>query len=191
MRDTQESIAKTEFNMNHRWNFPPGTKKYRNKAKDTLYNFDPIIDADIRTTQKNLKDAEANLNHHWVIEDLQTGAEVNADAQSDPICSSAGCTQYMYRKPNSGLPYDINYPVPNFGADKDIIDSKDSLGLAELNLGHKFGVGSAESKKKHHNVAKDTLYNFAPMLDVDIRTSQKNLDDAQTKLNHKWVIEDV
>jgi hypothetical protein len=49
--------------------------------------------------------------------------------KSDPICSSAGCTQYRHKK--KGLGYKINYPVPNFGADKDIIDSKASLDLAE------------------------------------------------------------
>jgi len=30
-----------------------------------------------------------------------------------------------------GLGYKINYPVPNFGADSDIIESKASLKLAE------------------------------------------------------------
>merc|ERR1719240_2235404 len=49
--------------------------------------------------------------------------------ESDPICSSAGCTQYLHLKKDLG--YKINYPVPNFGADTDIIDSKASLKLAE------------------------------------------------------------
>lgn len=187
--DTQNSIAKTEFDMAHNWKYPTGNKKYHNKAKDTLYDFNPIIDADIRTTQKNLKDAETNLNHHWVIEDLQTGADVNADAESDPICGSAGCTQYKHKQ--TGLGYDINYPVPHFGEDHDITDTKNSIALSEFNLGHKFSVGSGPSKKKYHNPAKDTMYNFAPTIDADIRTTQKNLQDAETKLNHRWVIEDV
>lgn len=46
-------------------------------------------------------------------------------------------------------------------------------------------------KKKHHNEAKDTMYNFAPRLDADIITTKTNLDDAQTRLKHKWVIEDM
>jgi len=111
IRDTQESI----FNYAPGWKFPTGDKKHHNVAKDTLYNFDPIIDADIRTTQKNLKDAESTLNHHWVIEDLQTTADINADASSDPICSSAGCTQYQFGKKTRGLGYDIDYGVPHFG----------------------------------------------------------------------------
>ena len=52
-------------------------------------------------------------------------------------------------------------------------------------------MGTAESRKKWHNVAKDTMYNFAPALDRDIITSKKNLEDAQVKLAHKWVIEDL
>jgi len=52
-------------------------------------------------------------------------------------------------------------------------------------------MGTAESRKKWHNDAKDTMYNFAPTLDHDIITSKKNLEDAQVKLAHKWVIEDL
>jgi len=50
IRDTQASIATTEFNMGHKLKFPPGDKRHRNKAKETLYDFDQKIDADIRTT---------------------------------------------------------------------------------------------------------------------------------------------
>jgi len=82
---------------------------------------------------------------------------------------------------HKGLGYDINYGVPNFGVDRDIIDSMNNLGSTELQLGHKFGVGSAESKKKYHNVAKDTLYNFAPEYDSDIISTQKNLNDAEIR----------
>ena len=39
-------------------------------------------------------------------------------------------------------------------------------------------MGTAASRKKWHNEAKDILYNFAPQLDRDIITSKKNLDDA-------------
>jgi hypothetical protein len=51
-------------------------------------------------------------------------------------------------------------------------------------MGHKIIMGTAESKKKWHNAAKDTMYNFAPRLDIDIITSKKNLADSETKLNH-------
>jgi hypothetical protein len=48
--------------------------------------------------------------------------------ESDPICSSAGCTQYNHKPVTLG--YDIDYYVPNFGEDRDITDSKNDLDLA-------------------------------------------------------------
>jgi hypothetical protein len=54
---------------------------------------------------------------------VQTDADIESAGMtsSDPICSSAGCTQYKHKKKERG--YKINYPVPNFGADKDINDN--------------------------------------------------------------------
>jgi len=57
-------------------------------------------------------------------------------AKSDPVCSSAGCTQYKHLKKD--LPYKINYPVANFGKDHDIRYSEDSAADAEKALGHVF-----------------------------------------------------
>jgi len=42
---------------------------------------------------------------------LQIDSEV--DVNSDPICNSAGCTQYKHPKKDRG--YDIDYPVVNLG----------------------------------------------------------------------------
>merc|ERR1719379_3048459 len=117
---------------------------------------------------------------------LQSMAEIHAE--SDPICSSAGCTQYKHKKAPRG--YDINYPVPNFGVDTYILTSHNSLDLAEKALSHKLIMGTEASKAKWHNVAKDTDYNFAPKLDADMRTTAKNLGDAEVNLGHKWVIPD-
>ena len=41
--------------------------------------------------------------------------------QSDPICSSAGCTQYKLPKGNKTETWPKDYPVPNLGKDHDII----------------------------------------------------------------------
>lgn len=102
-------------------------KKQQNETKDTMYNLAPTLDREIITSKKNLDDSQTKLNHKWVIEDLQTDQQVNTE--SDPICSSAGCSQYKHKQPSLG--YDINYPVPNFGEDRDITDSKNSLSLVE------------------------------------------------------------
>jgi hypothetical protein len=106
--------------------------------------------------------------------------------ESDPICSSAGCTQYKHKKKKRG--YDIDYPVPNFGVDHDILDNHHSLEIAEGALSHKLEMATEKSKAKWHNPAKDTDYNFAPKLDGDMIATQKHLDDAQTTLGHKWLL---
>jgi len=54
--------------------------------------------------------------------------DVLLQTESDPICSSAGCTKVWKHK---GLDYDIDYFVPNFGEDRDITDSKNSLAAEE------------------------------------------------------------
>ena len=82
------------------------------------------------------------------------------NAESDPICSSAGCTQYPH--PKKPLGYDINYPVPNFGGDPDIKTTARSIEIGEETHNHKLIMATPESKAKWHNAAKDTMYNFAP-----------------------------
>lgn len=118
---------------------------------------------------------------------LQTDAEVKTE--SDPICSSAGCTQFKHKK--KGLGYDIDYPVPNFGRDHDINDNFESIKLAEEMVGSKFTIGTAESAARWKNHAKKVDYNFRPALDGDVISTQKNLADAEDTLGHKWVINDV
>jgi len=109
--------------------------------------------------------------------------------KSDPICSSAGCTQYLHKhtKPT----YAVDYPVPNLGQDRDIADSLASERDASKLLKHNWEFGTKKSKAKWHNVAKDTLYDFDPTLDEDILTSHKNVADAEKNLDHVWNIEAV
>jgi hypothetical protein len=47
---------------------------------------------------------------------------------SDPICSSAGCTQYQFPKPKG---HPVDYPVPDFGIDHDIISTQSNIKKAE------------------------------------------------------------
>jgi hypothetical protein len=124
---------------------------------------------------------------------VQLDQDMDANAylmtESDPICSSAGCTQYKHKK--KALGYKIDYSVPNFGRDHDIIDNFASLKLAEGMKSHEFQIGTAASKEKWHNPAKDVDYNFNPALDGDVVSTMKNLEDSQKNLGHKWVIADV
>lgn len=63
------------------------------------------------------------------------GRTMDVQLTSDPICSSAGCTQYEHPK-FEGHPMD--YPVPNFGVDHGILDNHNSLDAAEAQLKHKW-----------------------------------------------------
>ena len=105
--------------------------------------------------------------------------------QSDPICSSAGCTQYKQKK--TPLGYDLDYFVPDFGPDREIIDTEKSILNAELTHQHKLIFGTKESREKYKNKAKDVDYNFAPELDEDIKVSQKNTKAAEKTLG-SWDI---
>jgi len=56
------------------------------------------------------------------------GAEINTAVESDPICASAGCKQYLHPKSATGHPMD--YPVPNFGVDEDIAATQSHIKTA-------------------------------------------------------------
>ena len=108
-----------------------------------------------------------------------------SEAGSDPICGSGGCLKNHKKKE---LGYKINYPVPNFGVDTDIIGTFNALDVAEGITQHKLIMGTEESKAKWHNKAKDTDYNFAPALEGDIISTNKNLADSEKALNHHWAL---
>ena len=55
-------------------------------------------------------------------------------------------------------------------------------------VGHTFQIGTAASKEKWKNPAKDVDYNFRPKLEGDVISTMKNLEDAESATGHKWVI---
>lgn len=91
------------------------------------------MDHEIKTTLKNLADTEKKLGLRFTPEFVQTFMEVNMgdielqsddnliQTESDPICNSAGCSQYKHPASDK---HPMNYFVPNFGMDSDIIDSQ-------------------------------------------------------------------
>lgn len=46
-------------------------------------------------------------------------------------------------------------------------------------IGSEWEFGTEASKARWHNVAKDTDYNFAPELDVDMKATDSNLHNAE------------
>jgi len=80
---------------------------------------------------------------------------------SDPICNSAGCTQYKHPESKESN-YPMDYGVPSFGMDRDIQGSLENLHIAEGIVKHHWeGI----DKSKYANPAKKVLYNFDMPLD--------------------------
>lgn len=77
----------------------------------------PKVDAEFKLNAKGHKFIP-NINDEK--EELAgVKSDVRLGSKSDPICSSAGCTQYEHPKKDRG--YKVDYFVPQFGADHDIV----------------------------------------------------------------------
>jgi len=63
--------------------------------------------------------------------------------ESDPICNSAGCTQY---KSPGKHPHPMNYFVPDFGMDSDVGDSLKNMKEAEKGAGREVIVPKKDKK---------------------------------------------
>jgi hypothetical protein len=72
--------------------------------------------------------------------------------------------------------------VNNFGPDPDMVGTMNSIKIGEEMNKHKFIMGTADSRAKWHNVAKDTLYDYYPKLDSDVIVTNRNLDSAENTL---------
>jgi hypothetical protein len=124
--------------------------KWHIKAKDTLYDYYPAIDSDAVDTNRHMIAAEDRLGTSFV------------QLRSDPITSSLGeVTQYTHPE-SSEKKWKMNYPVPNFGVDQEIIDHDENLRLTEKELGHTF-----EPKKSGGGDPPYTVPNFG--VDFDIK----------------------
>jgi uncharacterized protein (DUF427 family) len=175
------SLKAAEGIVGKKWDFKL-KKPPVNPAKKTIYDGAPKLDGDIVDSRSNLKDTESKLRHKLVLD--TDDVQLQSTVESDPICSSAGCVQYLHK--HKKLPYPIDYPVPNFGVDRDIIDNGVDLKVAEGITGHHWDF---ELLKPPVNPAKKTIYDGAPKLDEDIVDSRKNLKATETKLNHKFVLD--
>ena len=117
--------------VGHKWEFktPASAEKYKNPAKNVDYNFAPKLDSNVVDTIANQKAAETRLGS-WDL--IQNQSELNL--RSDPHCSSAGCTQYKFPAADPAKSHPVDYPVPDFGVDHDIISTQNSSANAEQDL---------------------------------------------------------
>jgi hypothetical protein len=144
------------------------------------------MDNEIATSLANTVSAESQIGK-WNVVQLDSENTEGSDVMlySDPICNSAGCTQYAHPEPPKGPPMD--YPVPSFGKDPDMTGTMNSLEIAEKMNNHKLIMGTPESKAKWHIVAKDTLYDYHPSLDKDVISTNKHIAEAEDRLGQTMV----
>ena len=152
VENTQKHIADQEKKQGHSF-----TTSFKPPKGHPVDYFVPDFgkDQDIKDTQAHIAQQEGihgkwnpsqDENGVWNVPGAADNAsysykanvqlEADVNLESDPICNSAGCTQYLHA--NKKLPYPVDYPVPNFGQDGHIKDSFENLDLAEKQLGHKW-----------------------------------------------------
>jgi len=102
------------------------------------------MDNEISTSLDNTKSAEAQLKVDWKAIQLENTEGSDVMIESDPICSSSGCGQYAHPAPPAGPPMD--YPVPSYGKDPDMVGTLNSLSISEKMNNHKLIMGTPESK---------------------------------------------
>lgn len=59
------------------------------------------MDKDIKDSLANTESSESILKHKWDVKTLQIDADINIE--SDPLCSTAGCTQYLHPTPKASV----------------------------------------------------------------------------------------
>jgi hypothetical protein len=102
--------------------------------------------------------------------------------ESDPVCHSAGCTQYTWmdalRKKKEGPPvfYDTDQKL-----DSDVIGTWDNLDVAEKIKNHEWKFNH-EVYDNRDKLNEPTEYNLKPDLDEDIVNTQGHLAASEKKL---------
>ena len=107
--------------------------------------------------------------------------------QDDPICGSGGCETTLPAPPKG---HPVDYKVPNFGVDTDILTSKNSLAAAEEQRNHKWNFEFCE-KDKPCNPALWTKYNFKPELSEDVKDTEASIGQAEETLGKELTVTDV
>merc|ERR1719263_181490 len=104
--------------------------------------------------------------------------------QREPLLSNGG--HFVSASPFGDYsseyhPGPLDYFVPNFGVDKDIMATQKHIADSEKKLGHIFTVKDPAAPPDDY-----TVPNFG--VDADILTTKKNLASAESALGHKWTV---
>ena len=155
------------------------------------------MDTDIKQTQASLISTEKKLGN-WNPKQDKDGAfivpepyqYIQTESMDDPICSSAGCTQFKHPEEKT---HPMDYPVPSFGADPEMETTHNSIAIGEAQYNHKLIMGTDESKAQWKNpaAAKENRYDFNPALDHDVKVTASNLANAEATLGTTMEVAEV
>jgi hypothetical protein len=194
INQTDGSLEWAQKNLKHTWvpvlkkDLPDGPPKDYKVA-----NFG--VDQDVKDTLAHVAAEETRLKHKWTPKQDENGvwivpepinnkaysyaSLVQTGEQSDPMCSSAGCT-YAARANKKTHP--MNYFVPNFGKDHLIRDTDNSVDWAENYLNHTWVPKIKKDQPESHPVDY-FVPNFG--MDSDIKVAQANIA-TQEKKHGAW-----
>jgi hypothetical protein len=155
VKETFSSLDWAEKNRNHNWVLDPNWDSTKKAAWDfRVPNFG--LDDDVVTTQANIAASSKKLKHEWKPEQDENGNWIVPEPAnnksytydslvqlqskkhhakgSDPICSSANWPCGSVHKSS----HPVDYKVPNFGVDEDIISTQKHVADQEKEKKHKW-----------------------------------------------------
>jgi len=162
MEGTMNSISIGEKQVNHKlvMGTADSKAKWHIKAKDTLYNYYPKLDSDMVDTNRHMVETENRLGTSFV------------QLRSDPITDSTGEVSQYTHPESSAKKWKMNYPVPNFGVDQEMLDQEKNLADTEASLGHVFTPTESDAAKPY------TVPNFG--VDFDIKDAKDSISAAES-----------
>jgi hypothetical protein len=153
VRDTLSNLKITEKRMKRKMGYVPKKQRPKSHPKDYFVpNFG--LDKDIKDSLSNMLKAEARLGK-WDYKDVQLESDVKVqDDAKEEIQSEEQALAQLDREPlltwrpkQKKGDYPVDYFVPNFGIDKDIVDAQKHISDAEKRLKHKWVPKQDEEDK--------------------------------------------
>jgi len=127
IKESHESLDWAEKNLGKKW--IPNLEKQKPKPEIMYDNENnKPLDGDMTDSLSNLKSTEKKLGN-WKLP--QEMVMIGEEHQSDPICDSA----HPECKSKKESPHPVDYKVPNFGVDHDIIDTQKHMADQEKKHG--------------------------------------------------------
>jgi hypothetical protein len=77
----------------------------------------PHVDAEFKLAQSKSDLRNEDWSNEYTEQLTGTKSDLRMGSKSDPICSSAGCSQYKHPHPDT---HPMDYFIPDFGKDHDL-----------------------------------------------------------------------